>query len=333
VSLLLYGGAFVVSLISGLYWTPVMAKAAEDLGIVDRPDGGLKSHVAAVPYLGGLAVFVSFLVGVGLFTSFEQETLGLLLSGTIMLMVGLIDDFGAMTPRQKLLGQTLAALVLVKSGIFIKLEFIPTAVAIPLTILWILSVTNAFNIIDVMDGLAGGVGCLAAIVIAAANLMAGRDSIALLSIVLAGAILGFLRFNFHPAKIYLGDSGSLFIGFMLAALSMNAGYTRFNLIAAISPALILGVPLFDLAFVVYVRWRRGVPVMQGSPDHFALRLLRCRLSVPETALVAYAFTGLLGGTALLISRIPLELAGAMIAGAVSVGLITAFLLMKVDVKS
>jgi UDP-GlcNAc:undecaprenyl-phosphate GlcNAc-1-phosphate transferase len=174
VSLLLYGGAFVVSLISGLYWTPVMAKAAEDLGIVDRPDGGLKSHVAAVPYLGGLAVFVSFLVGVGLFTSFEQETLGLLLSGTIMLMVGLIDDFGAMTPRQKLLGQTLAALVLVKSGIFIKLEFIPTAVAIPLTILWILSVTNAFNIIDVMDGLAGGVGCLAAIVIAAANLMAGR---------------------------------------------------------------------------------------------------------------------------------------------------------------
>jgi UDP-GlcNAc:undecaprenyl-phosphate GlcNAc-1-phosphate transferase len=328
-----YLAAFIVSLASGLYWTPAMARAARQLGIVDRPDGQLKSQSEAVPYLGGLAVFVSFLVGVGLFTSFEQETLGLLLSGTIMLMVGLIDDFGAMTPRQKLLGQTLAGLVLIKSGIFIKLEFIPVSLAIPLTLLWILSVTNAFNIIDVMDGLAGGIGCLAALIIAVANFMVGRDSIALLSIVLAGAVLGFLRSNFQPARIYLGDSGSLFIGFMLAALSMNAGYTRFNLVAAISPALILGVPLFDLAFVMFVRWKRGVPVMKGSPDHFAIRLQRCRLSVRETAVVSYVMTGLLGGTALLISQIPLQLATAIIAGAVSVALISAFLLMKVDVNT
>jgi len=328
-----FAAAFLLSLASGLYWTPVMARTARQLGIVDKPDGHLKSHPDAVPYLGGLAVFVSFLAGVGIFTSFAQETLGLLLSGTIVLMVGLIDDFGAMTPRQKLAGQTLAALVLIKSGIYIKLEFLPVSVAIPLTVLWILSVTNAFNIIDVMDGLAGGVGALAAVVIAVANLMVGRDSIALLSIVLAGAVLGFLRSNFHPAKIYLGDSGSLFIGFMLAALSMNAGYTRFNLVAAISPALILGVPLFDLAFVMYARWRKGIPVMKGSPDHFALRLQRCRLSVRETAVVSYAMTGLLGGTALLISQIPFQLATAMIAGAVSIALITAFLLMKVDVSS
>jgi UDP-GlcNAc:undecaprenyl-phosphate GlcNAc-1-phosphate transferase len=238
-----------------------------------------------------------------------------------------------MTPRQKLLGQTLAGLVLIKSGIFIKLEFIPVSLAIPLTLLWILSVTNAFNIIDVMDGLAGGIGCLAALIIAVANFMVGRDSIALLSIVLAGAVLGFLRSNFQPARIYLGDSGSLFIGFMLAALSMNAGYTRFNLVAAISPALILGVPLFDLAFVMFVRWKRGVPVMKGSPDHFAIRLQRCRLSVRETAVVSYVMTGLLGGTALLISQIPLQLATAIIAGAVSVALISAFLLMKVDVNT
>jgi len=326
-------GAFLLSLASGLYWTPVMATAARQLGIVDKPDGNLKAHADAIPYLGGLAVFVSFLCGVGLFTTFAQETLGLLLSGTIILMVGLIDDFGAMTPRQKLAGQTLAALVLIKSGIFIKLEFLPAAVAIPLTVLWILSVTNAFNIIDVMDGLAGGVGCLAAIAIAVANVMVGRESIALLSIVLAGAILGFLRSNFYPAKIYLGDAGSLFVGFMLAALSMNAGYTRFNLIAAISPALILGVPLFDLVFVMYVRWKKGIPVMKGSPDHFALRLLRCRLSVRETAIVSYLMTCVLGGTALLISQIPLELATAIIATTLSMALITAFLLMKVDVNS
>src|SRR5262249_2779305 len=114
-----YGAAFVLSFLLGLYWTPLMRKAALQLGIVDRADGQLKNHVDAVPYLGGIAVFMSFLLTVGVLTDFSQETLGLLLSGSIALMVGLVDDFGAMDPLQKLLGQTLAALVLIKSGIYI----------------------------------------------------------------------------------------------------------------------------------------------------------------------------------------------------------------------
>src|SRR5512138_595902 len=118
-----YGAAFVLSFIFGLYWTPLIRKAALQLGIVDRPDGLLKKHEDAVPYLGGIAVFMAFLMTVGAFTDFSQETLGLLLSGSIALMVGLVDDFGAMDPVQKLLGQTLAALVLIKSGIYIKLDF------------------------------------------------------------------------------------------------------------------------------------------------------------------------------------------------------------------
>src|SRR5262249_50078986 len=125
-----YGLAFIVSFVFGLYWTPVMRKAALQLGIVDQPDGQLKQHREAVPYLGGVAVFMAFLLTVGLFTDFSQETLGLLLSGSIALMVGLIDDFGALKPLQKILGQLLAALVLIKSGIYIKLEFLPIWVAI-----------------------------------------------------------------------------------------------------------------------------------------------------------------------------------------------------------
>src|SRR5205814_3618268 len=163
--------------------------------------------------------------------------------------------FGAMSASQKLLGQTLAALVLVKSGTYIKLDFLPLWVAIPLTVFWILAVTNALNIIDILDGLASGVAVIAAVSIAIANFMSGRHSVAFLSLVLAGATLGFLRHNFHPATIYLGDAGSLFIGFMLAALSMNAGYTRVNLLAVISPVPMLGIPLFDLSLVVYIRWR------------------------------------------------------------------------------
>ena len=249
-----YGAAFIVSICLGLYWTPLIRAAALQLGIVDRPDGHLKKHDDAVPYLGGIAVFMAFLFTTGIFTDFGPDTMGLLLSGSIALMVGLIDDFGAMSAPQKLLGQTLAAVVLVRSGIYIKLEFLPAWAAIPLTIFWVLAVTNALNIIDIMDGLAGGVAAIAALSIAIANFMAGRHAVAVLSIVLAGAVLGFLRHNFHPAKIYLGDAGSLFIGFMLAALSMNAGYTRANLLAVLSPVLILGIPLFDLTLVMWIRW-------------------------------------------------------------------------------
>ncbi|PYS43054.1 MAG: undecaprenyl-phosphate alpha-N-acetylglucosaminyl 1-phosphate transferase [Acidobacteria bacterium] len=327
-----YAVAFILSFVFALYWTPLMRKAALQLGIVDRPDGLLKNHRDPVPYLGGIAVFMAFLFSVGMFTDFGQETLGLLLSGSIALMVGLLDDFGAMTPSQKLLGQTLAALVLIKSGIYIKLEFLPIWLAIPLTVLWILAVTNALNIIDILDGLAAGISVIAALSIAIANFMAGRYAVAFLSLVLAGAILGFLRHNFYPAKIYLGDAGSLFIGFMLAALSMNAGYTRANLLAVLSPVLILGIPLFDLTLVMWIRWRNGIPMMKGSPDHFALRLRRL-LSVRETAVTAYIIGALLSGIALLISQISLEWALATMGGTLSAACLSAYLLMKVDMRS
>jgi UDP-GlcNAc:undecaprenyl-phosphate/decaprenyl-phosphate GlcNAc-1-phosphate transferase len=338
-SLFRYIGAFILSFVFALYWTPPMRKAALQLGIVDRPDGKLKKHDNAIPYLGGLAVFIAFLSTVGLFTQFKtvsasnQETLGLLLSGSIALIVGLIDDFGALTPMQKTLGQLMAALVLIKSGTFIKLTFLPWYFAFPMTVLWILAVTNAFNIIDIMDGLASGVATIAAIVIAAANFMAGRESQALLAVVLAGSAFGFLRHNFHPAKIFLGDCGSMFMGFMLAALSMNAGYTRINVLAVISPVLILGIPIFDLMLVMFIRWRMGIPVTKGSPDHFALRLRRCNLSVRETAITAYIGGALLGGVALLMSQVQLEWALATFAGTVSALCLSAYLLMKVDMRS
>ena len=327
-----YGAAFILSVVFSLYWTPLIRKAALQLGIVDRPDGLLKKHEDAVPYLGGIAVFMSFLLTVGVLTDFGQETLGLLLSGSIALMVGLIDDFGAMNPVQKLLGQTLAALVLIKSGIYIKLIFLPIWVAIPLTVFWVLAVTNALNIIDILDGLAAGVSVIAALSIAIANFMAGRNAVAFLSLVLAGAVLGFLRYNFHPAKIYLGDAGSLFIGFMLAALSMNAGYTRANLLAVTSPILILGIPLFDLALVMWIRWRNGIPMMKGSPDHFALRLRHIKLSVRETAVTTYIIGALLSGVALLMSQVTLAWAAGTMFGALSAACLSAYLLLKVDMR-
>lgn len=328
-----YFVGFVLSFVFALCWTPILRQAALQLGIVDKPDGRLKKHQDAIPYLGGVAVFAAYLLTIGVLTNFEdRETLGLLLSGCIALLVGLIDDFGVLSPKQKMLGQVLAALVLIKSGTFIKLEFLGY-LAIPLTVLWIVAVTNAFNIIDIMDGLASGVAAVAAVSIAAANHLAGRDSQAFLAAVLAGAAMGFLRHNFHPAKIFLGDAGSMFMGFMLAALSMNAGYTRVNLLAVISPVLILGIPLFDLLLVMIIRWRKGIPVTKGSPDHFALRLRRCNLSIRETAVTTYIVGILLGVVAILMSSIQLEWAAVAVAGTMSVACLSAWLLMKVNMHS
>lgn len=325
---------FILSGVFAYCWTPILRQAALQLGIVDKPDGRLKKHDNVIPYLGGVAVFAAYLLTIGVLTDFEdREMLGLLLSGCIALVVGLIDDFGVLNPKQKLLGQALAALVLIKSGTFIKLTFLPVWLAIPLTILWILAVTNAFNIIDIMDGLASGVAAVAAVSICAANYLAGRDSQAFLAAVLAGAAVGFLRHNFHPAKIFLGDAGSMFIGFMLAALSMNAGYTRVNLLAVISPVFILGIPLFDLLLVMIIRWRRGIPVMKGSPDHFALRLRRCNLTVRETTITTYVIGILLGGSALLMSNIQLGWALATMGGTMCLAAVFAYLLMKVDMHS
>ena len=340
--LTLYFAGFVLSFVFALGFTPLMRNAAIQLGIVDKPDGKLKTHDKTIAYLGGLAVYAAFLMTVGVLADFkfsssvirfDGETLGLLLAGCIALLVGLIDDFGALTPSQKMLGLLFAALVLVKSGTYIKLTFLPMWVAIPLTLFWILAVTNAFNIIDIMDGLASGVAAVAAISIAAANHMANRNSQAFLAVVLAGAAIGFLRHNFHPAKIFLGDAGSMFVGFMLAALSMNAGYTRVNLLATISPVFILGIPLFDLLLVMFIRWRKGIPMTKGSPDHFALRLRRCNLSVRETAITTYVIAILLGVAALLMSNIRLEWAIVTMGSTMSLGCLSAYLLMKVNMRS
>ena len=334
IRVLWYIAGFGLSFVFALCWTPILREAALQLGIVDKPDGKLKKHEDAIPYLGGIAVFAAYLLTLGILTDFDdRETLGLLLSGCIALLVGLIDDFGAMTPKQKMLGQILAALVLVKSGTFIKLAILPIYIAIPLTILWVVAVTNAFNIIDIMDGLASGVAAVAAVSIAVANHLAGRDSQAFLAAVLAGAAIGFLRHNFHPARIFLGDAGSMFIGFMLAALSMNAGFTRVNPLAVISPVLILGIPLFDLMLVMFIRWRKGIPMTKGSPDHFALRLRRCNLTVRETAITTYIVGFLLGFVALLMSNIQFGWALAAVGGTMSLAALSAYLLMKVDMHS
>jgi UDP-GlcNAc:undecaprenyl-phosphate GlcNAc-1-phosphate transferase len=327
---LTWGIAFMTALVVGLWATPVVGRAARACGIVDKPDGVLKNHKAPVPYLGGVAIFGAFLVGLAMSLEFRSDVLGLLLAGAIIVILGLIDDLGALGPWVKLGGQAFAVAVLLKSGIYIKLVFLPLWVQIPLTALWLLAITNAFNLIDIMDGLSAGVALVSSALLFAVAVMAGRDDVATLLAALAGALLAFLRYNFEPAKIYMGDTGSLFVGLMLGALAMNNSVTAHNRVASLAPAVILGVPIFDTLFVMYVRWKRGLPVMRGSPDHFALRLRKWRLSVRQTVFASYAATAVLGGLAFAMTLLDARGAIIVLAAGTLACLVIAWVLKKID---
>jgi len=279
--------AFFTAGILSLYFTPIMRRGAIQFGIVDNPDGKLKNHREPVPYMGGIAIYLAFLLALAFTFHFNKEALGLLLAGTIVLLLGLIDDLGVLKPWVKLAGQLVAVLVLVKSGIMIKLTFVPTYISIPLTFLWLVGMTNAFNIIDIMDGLSAGVAFIACLAFFGVALVNGRVTIAIMAIALAGSVLGFLRYNYSPARIYMGDAGSMFLGLIIGALAMIGSYTQHNVLGFLAPVMILGIPIFDTAFVMLVRWKKGLPVFRGSPDHFAIRLGRCGLGTKSVVRITY----------------------------------------------
>lgn len=329
------GYILTLGLAAGLaaWLTPRMRQAALRFGIVDRPDGKLKLQREPVPYLGGLAIYLAFLLALTTpFVSFRREVLGVLLAGSIVLILGLIDDLGQLGPWTKLAGQLVAVWVLIKAGIHIQLVLLPTPVAIAVSALWMLAITNAFNLIDVMDGLSAGTGTIAALILLVAADLDGATTTATLLAGLAGACLGFLRYNVTPARIYLGDAGSLFLGLVLGALAMDNAYTHRSLVGALAPPLILGVPLFDMLFVMYVRWRRGLPVMLGSPDHFALRLRKWRLSTSQTVGVSCLATAALGSVALALTQVPTAWALGLLGAVLAVGIGAALWLWRIDMS-
>ncbi len=289
--------AFLLS----LWAMPQARRAALRFGIVDAPDGNLKHQEEPVPYFGGLAVFAAFLLAYGMIFDLNASVLALLLASSIVAMVGLIDDFGVLTPLAKVVGQLIAVFVLLRAGISVHVVALPWAVRILVTILWLVGLSNAFNLIDIMDGLAGSIGTIAAIYLLAVAVINGRWVVASLTVVLIGALLGFLRFNFAPARIYFGDCGSLFLGMTLGALAMVMQYTRSNPLGWLAPVYILAVPLTDTVYVSVLRLRAGKKIYHGSPDHFPLRLRR-RLggSTVATVLLIDVAAVVLGACGLLV---------------------------------
>ncbi len=295
-----YALTFVLSLAMALWATPLARNAALRYNIVDMPDGRLKDHKQATPYLGGIVVYISFLLTLSFTFGFNEKILGITLAGSVLVIIGLFDDMQAVTPGVKFIGQLVAILVLIKSGIRIEIIALPEWLNVPLTVLWIAGIINAVNIIDIMDGLAAGVAFCASLILFMVSVLNHDTMIAVLTLALAGSLLGILKYNFQPAQIYLGDTGSMFIGLMLGSLAMIGSYSHQNDFGFVAPVLILGVPIFDMLFVMALRCRKGISMFLGSKDHFALRCLKVGFSVRHIALMSYMATLILGGIALWI---------------------------------
>lgn len=325
--------SFVLAMIAALAATPVARRAAIRLDIVDHPSAR-KVHLSPVPYLGGVAIYLSFVgilaIGSGplLHSSGVARATGQLLAiltgASLMAVLGLLDDRFGLPPAAKLAGQGLGAAILVTAQVTIRLNHFQW-LETPLTVLWVIGITNAFNLMDNMDGLAVGTAGIAAcfFFLHAILALTSQSLVASLAAALAGACFGFLYYNWSPAKIFMGDAGSLFLGYLLAALALKltlapitpeivrlaraADYPLGSMqgthaVALLAPVFALGLPIFDTTLVTISRIRRGQRVSEGGKDHVSHRLVAAGFSHRETVMTLYLASCALGGISIVLTH-------------------------------
>lgn len=286
--------ALSVALLSAVVLTPGVMWLARRTGRVAQPTSD-RWHSRPTALLGGVAIYAAFVIGIVPFLRFpdtltRNRILGALVGATLMFFLGLLDDLIRIKPGTKLIGQVVAACVLVSSGVYFDILGMPL-ITIPLTIFFVVGITNAFNLLDNMDGLASGVAVICALTVFLFNQSLGNPAaIGVLCLALAGSLLGFLFFNFNPAKIFMGDSGSMFLGFSIAAVSILGTWQQASntfLILAV-PVLLLGLPIFDTTFVTVTRRLSGRRVSEGGKDHTSHRLVELGLSERRAVLSLWA---------------------------------------------
>ena len=291
---------------------PYVRRLSIRLGIVDQPKKG-KIHQEPMPYLGGLAIYFGFWVAVMLTQEWSKEVFSFFIGSTIILISGLWDDSKDISAWTKLSFQLVAAFVVVIIG-GVRITFVTSLfgvspkdlgwLATPLTIAWIVGLTNAVNLVDGLDGLAAGVSGIAAITIGIIAWMEGFPSAGMLALILGVSALAFLRYNFHPARIFMGDTGALFLGFSLAVLSIIGLTKMATTVSLYMPVLILGVPVFDTLLAIVRRMIKKVPIFERDTDHLHHRLLAMGLSHRNAVLTVYGVCVLLGISAIVIALLP-----------------------------
>lgn len=273
------GGIFVVSFCCTHLLVPYMVSIARRYRIVDHPDGKLKTHDQATPYLGGVAVYLGFMSGMALFFPVANHVAFAIIGATLLLFVGLIDDLLVLTPAQKMAGQILATCCFVRGGFYIKETFLTAYAPVVsqyavagISALWILTIINGFNLIDVMDGLATTVAlCVTVSLCCMACIFHAYTSLHML-LALGGALLAFLMWNKPAARIYLGDAGSLCIGGVLAIAPFIIPWGQYYYLGFLTPVIVFFIPLIEITSLIIIRTAKGIPWYCGSPDHFCMYL-------------------------------------------------------------
>ncbi len=312
--------AILAAYLASVAVVPVIIRLATSRRLLDLPDGIRHNHTHPVPRLGGVAVFIGLLVsfyGGVLLQTLENPAriphlaAALMVSSVILFLIGLFDDLKGVPPIAKLVGQTLAALVVCYAGFRIETILLPPAYqidlgvfSIPVTVIWLVGLSNAFNLVDGMDGLAGGVGVIALMATTAAASILGNGGVPWYTLSLAGALLGFLRFNFPPARIFLGDSGTLVVGFLLAVLTVRGATRADGVLFALAPIFALSYPLLDTGIAMLRRWLRGTPLSRADRRHIHHQLRALGLSPRRAVLVIYAQSAVVATLGLCVTFAP-----------------------------
>lgn len=329
----------IAALVLALVFVPLAMKLAYKIGAVDKPNAR-KVHTKIMPRMGGLGIYLAYIIVVLATQKMNMQLAGLLLGSTILVVLGIFDDMKDLNAKFKLLIQILAAVIVMAFGV--RIEFMTNVfggeaiyldiLSLPITLLWIVGITNAINLIDGLDGLAGGIATIAALSMAVVGWIYGQYLMASMAIILAGATMGFLRYNFHPAKVFMGDTGSLFLGFNLSVLAIMGVAKSVTFISLAAPVLVLGVPIFDTFFAILRRKMNHKPIFAADKEHLHHRLLGMGFSHRKTVLIIYAISFFLALSAILITYLSTAEAVAVVAIVLSVILIGAGKLGVIAVK-
>ena len=348
---IVYFCCFIMSFLLSLILVAVARKFATKHGMLDHP-GEWKIHLKPKPLLGGAAICISFIVTVfinllilfccseifcliHLMPDFLLSEIHLIkavlpklvvisVGGILICLLGLIDDISELSAKTRLMGQIMVALLLISFGIKITLFIENNFISSIITVVWIVGITNAFNLLDNMDGLAAGVAFIASMIFFVITAFQGQVFTATILLVFAGSIFGFLRYNMHPAKIFMGDAGSMFIGYILAVLTVvSSYYTKSSptLFPVIMPVLILGVPIFDTIYVLAVRIKSKKDLLQGDMNHFSHRLVNLGMTQKQAVLFIYLITFCVGINALLLCFVNIWGSGLILVQAVCIFMI------------
>ncbi len=303
--------SFLIAFILTFIATPFVKKLAIRFGAIDVPKDSRRMHKNPTPLWGGLAMFFGFIVSVFFFAIHEIEIIAIILGATILIVMGMFDDVKPINPYIKFAIQILASLIPISCGVVIKRIAVPSFLsqtgfwelgwfAIPVTVFWIVGITNALNLMDGLDGLTAGVVSISSMSMLYISLIVSEPNIALITAALVGACFGFLPYNFNPAKIFMGDTGSLFLGFILSTLSIQGLFKGYAVISFAVPLLILALPIFDTLAAMLRRIKNKKPIMSPDRAHLHHRLVDVGFSQKQTVCIIYTVCALLGLLAIIL---------------------------------